>query len=257
MVGLAVAMGVAEVATLAAVPSLGVALLSTSGLLFLYARRPMRNGKDSLAGKLPGANPRRAERGLPGGATHRRGRIFLLDELARELEGAAKPSRTATLTLVTVKLPGDQPSGFDPGVAQRASLLVAAALGRVARPTDLVSRLDDQRFAVTLSPGNHEHGKRFGERVRLAVANRPLIPEGGSGAPVTVEVEVSITALDPGRPCRPAEVLQSAPGERSLIRPARPASSTAARSAAADVRDLRKQLVRGYRGSAMATGGPA
>ncbi|MCL4231169.1 MAG: diguanylate cyclase [Dehalococcoidia bacterium] len=253
VLALAAATGVAEVAALAASPPLGAALLSTSGLLCLFARRGMRLERVSGEGASSPVGPMRMQPRLGDRETDLTNRAHLLAVLEREMALAVRHTQAMTLAVVEVKLAGERQ--LDPAAFRSMSLHVASALKRICRESDFIARLEGPRFAVVLTPCNAEQAFVFTERVQVAVENRPLTIQGEAAGHAKVSLAISTAGLDRGRFRSPAEFLQAAGGDERTTAAMDPRPVRGKQSAAADVRDLRRQLVRGYRARETDNGG--
>lgn len=255
VLGLAAATGVAEVAALAASPPLGAALLSTSGLLCLFARRGMRLERVSGEGASSPAGSMRMQPRLGDRETDLTNRAHLLAVLEREMALAVRHTQAMTLAVVEVKLAGERQPELDPAAFRSMSLHVASALKRICRESDFIARLEGSRFAVVLTPCNAEQAFVFTERVQVAVENRPLTIQGEAAGHAKVSLAISTAGLDRGRFRSPAEFLRAAGGDERTTAAMDPRPVRGKQSAAADVRDLRRQLVRGYRARETDNGG--
>lgn len=236
---LAAAAGIAEVVVLATSPPLVAALLPVAGLLFLFARRGTRSAQGSppklSAPAVKALPPSLADEGT--GLPNRR---YLVDELAREMGRSARHSYSLTLAVVEVARLAELESALGPAVARQAAQQVAATLRRVTRASDFLARLDDSRFAVCLTRCTREQSDRFSERVALAVANRPVPADGLRPGPVNLAVTVAAVEFDRERFTGPVRFLRAALGDSGGD------TARGTRSRGVDVRDLRRQLVRGY-----------
>ncbi len=241
VVGLAGAAGVAEVAALVTSPPLAAAVLPVAGLLYLFARRFARPERESRANGAPAPAVKALPPSLTDAETGLPNRRYLIDELAREMGRSARHSYAVTLAVVEVARLEEMEPAFGPAAASQAAQHVAATLKRVTRASDFLARLDDSRFAVCLTRCTRTQSDRFSERVALAVANRPLPGDGRQRAPIYVNATASAVELDRERFASPVDFL------RAAGRDGRREAAHASRSPGVDVRDLRRQLVRGYR----------
>jgi diguanylate cyclase (GGDEF)-like protein len=170
----------------------------------------------------------------------------LIDQLTRDIARAARYSYDMTLVIVNIDQFDEIRNSWGVGTAGQAVIHVSETLGRVTRSSDFVARLDEQRFAVVLIQCNARQAGLFGERLALAVSNRPLKSTERVRVPLYVNVETSPLQYDATRFRGPLEFLSLAGGdvipEMDRTRMARNASS----QPGADAASLRRQLVQDY-----------
>jgi diguanylate cyclase (GGDEF)-like protein len=180
-------------------------------------------------------------------------RVHLIEQLARDIARAQRYSQALTLAVVELSRFEDFRASWGAETSRAAVLHVAETLRRVARSSDFVARLDRARFAVVLSACDEAQAASFGDRLSLAVSNRPLRSTGGVRVPLYIGVDVAATLYRSGRFRGPLDFLSAAGGDlisaaESGAPPAQGGSRAPARgrALAADPQALRRQLVRDY-----------
>lgn len=224
---------------------LGVGLgLGTGGLALLGKARERSAGKRKPLVDLSGQSDSvyvDTETGLPN-------RNQLIDQLAREIARSERYQHDLTLAVVEIERMDDIEAAWGADATMRAVAHVAKTMRRVTRNSDLLSRVDGQRFAVVLMKCSNEQAKKFGERVELAVGNRAI--RAGSrmrGVPVYLSVNVTTLQYDRTRVRGPLDFLSRAGGEMVIQQEGTMLPKGAARHpAAADAPSLRRQLARDY-----------
>ena len=94
---------------------------------------------------------------------------------------------------------------------------VAQTLKRITRTSDMLARVDTDRFSVVLMQCSNEQAKKLAERVELAVSNRAIRIGGRMrGVPVYVTARVSTLQYDPTRVRGPLDFLSRAGGEMAI-----------------------------------------
>lgn len=247
MLGLSGIVGAAELATLVAAPPVGAVLIPSSALLGYFVRRSRKLDRAESKRAVEDAVEQQArifyldtETGLPN-------RQHLLDELARGIARAERYSHDVTLAVVEVMRIRDLDAAWGPGAVHKATAHVAETLRRITRASDFLARLDGSRFAIALTQCTAEQAAGLGDRIALAVANRPLPCDERMRVPVYVNVEVTALQYDWERFRGPMEFLSAAGGEASRGPSQRGHAVPGSRSSG-DVRDLRRQLVKDYDG---------
>jgi diguanylate cyclase (GGDEF)-like protein len=187
----------------------------------------------------------RAARFMLDKETHLPNRNQLIDQLTREIARAARYSYDLTLMVVTIDQFDDIRNSWGLARTRDAVVHVAETLGRVTRASDFVARLDDRRFAVVLIQCNARQAGLFGERLALAVSNRPLKPTERVRVPLFVNVETSPLQYDSARFRGPLEFLSLAGGD-VVADVAGPAAQPGFGMGSADAASLRRQLVQDY-----------
>ena len=171
----------------------------------------------------------------------------LIDQLVRDIARTRRYSHDLTLAVVEIARFDDFRASWGPETTRAAVLHVAETLRRVTRSSDFVARLDSARFAILLIQCDETQAGLFGDRLSLAVSNRPLRSATAVRIPLYVGVDVVATQYSGERFRGPLDFLSVAGGdvlpetEPGAARvPARP------RTLAADPQALRRQLVRDY-----------
>ena len=180
-------------------------------------------------------------------------RLQLIEQLVRDIARAQRYSHDLTLAVVEIARFEDFRASWGPETTRSAVLHVAETLRRVTRSSDFVARLDSARFAVLLIQCDETQAGLFGDRLSLAVSNRPLRSATSVRVPLYVGVDVAATQYSAERFRGPLDFLSTAGGDlvpESEPVPARvPGAERVAarpRTLAADPRALRRQLVRDY-----------
>ena len=219
----------------------GIGLLmmaSTAGLgAFVYAGiealRPKSDSTDSGDSAL--VDPKT---GLPT-------RQQLMDTLARDIARCERYSHALTLSVVRISQYEELRGAWGEATAKLAIDHVASTLKRITRASDFLCRLDDATFAVVLLQCSGRQAALFGDRLSLAVSNRPLNSASNVKVPLYVGVDVSALEYDATRFRGPLEFVSLAGGEIALS-PRRTATNGQRGALAADSRGLRQQLVKDY-----------
>lgn len=209
----------------------GLAGVAKLGLDALGGPFHIHRESDGLAGLV---NP---ETGLPN-------RQQLTDTLARDIARCERYSHSLTLAIVRITQFDELKASWGGATARNAIHHVAETLGRVTRASDFVAHIDESRFAVVLLQCSGRQAALYGDRVSLAVSNRPLKSSSNVKVPLYVGVEVSALEYDSSRFRGPLEFISLAGGdvvtERPRISPGQRATL------AADPRAMRQQLVKDY-----------
>ncbi len=171
-------------------------------------------------------------------------RQHLIDTLSRDIARSQRYSHALTLAIVRINQFDELKGSWGAGTANQAVHHVAETLRRVTRASDFLARLDEARFAVILLQCSGRQAALFGDRLTLAVSNRPLKSTAKVKVPHYVGVEVSALEYDVSRYRGPLEFLSLAGGDVVTERPRAVPGHRAAM--AADPRNLREQLVRDY-----------
>lgn len=185
---------------------------------------------------------RDAQTGLPN-------RQYLIDELVRDVARTARYGEPLTLAVIEVGGIDRLRGAWGDAVVERAGKHVADTLRRVTRTSDFIARIDEGRFAAVLIQCSEEQAAAFIDRASLAVANRPLRPDGEQRMPVYVTVSARATEFEPLVHSGPLDFLSKAGADLSMAvagaieRSPRPA-------ARGDARDIRRQLIREVDGPA-------
>jgi diguanylate cyclase (GGDEF)-like protein len=230
----------------------GSLLIVCSTLFLLVARRLAKQGAVRAAAEAERQLRSASEGFLLDTETGLPNRQHLIDQLAREIARAQRYAQEMTLSVIEVSRLRDLETAW--GAATRANAVkhVAETLRRVTRTSDFLARIDDAHFAVLLTQCNATQAASFGERVSLAVSNRPLRSTSTVRVPLYVSVELTATEFQATRFRGPLDFLSAAGGDlQPAPEPRRPALSGAPanaprRSLAADPQALRRQLVRDY-----------
>jgi diguanylate cyclase (GGDEF)-like protein len=174
-------------------------------------------------------------------------RVHLLDSLQRDIARCERYSHAVTLSVIRISQFEDIKTAWGGSTAQAAVDQVAETLKRITRASDFLCRLDESSFAVVLLQCSSRQASLYGDRVSLAVSNRPLKSESNVKVPLYVGVDVSALEYDSARFRGPLEFLSMAGGDLVPGRSVRSASGAGQRVAGAgDRRGFREELVRDY-----------
>ncbi len=215
-----------------------VMMASTAGLgAFVYAgiealRPGARSSSDSEEPELVDSRTR-----LPT-------RQQLIDTLARDIARCERYSHALTLSVVRINQFEELRAAWGAGTANLAIDHVASTLKRITRASDFLCRLDESTFAVVLLQCSGRQAGLFGDRLSLAVSNRPLKSASNVKVPLYVGVDVNALEYDSTRFRGPLEFVSLAGGDVPLS-PRRAANGQRG-ALAADSRGLRQQLVKDY-----------
>jgi len=202
-----------ELGVLAVAPPVGVLLLgSTLGLGGVVVR-----GLHRLEAAATGQRREAAlaepegmfvdlESGLPS-------RQNLIEQLSREIARAQRYSHDMSIITVGVAQFEGLRACWGEETAGLAAMHVARTLARVTRASDFLARIDPSHFAVVLMQCNAEQAAIFGERVSLAVSNRPLTSGSKVRVPLYVSVETNPLQYHPAKYRGPLDFLSAAGGE--------------------------------------------
>ncbi|HMO54376.1 MAG TPA: diguanylate cyclase [Tepidiformaceae bacterium] len=221
-----------EIAVIMFASTAGLAGLANLGIQSLGANSGRGSENDDARGFL--VNP---ETGLPN-------RQQLTDTLARDIARSERYSHALTLAIVRISQFEDLKASWGASTARQAVQHVAETLGRVTRASDFVAHIDEGRFAVVLLQCSGSQAALYGDRVTLAVSNRPLKSTSNVKVPLYVGVEVSALQYDSARFRGPLEFMSLAGGDVPTERP-RPARGQR-NALAANPGAMREQLVKDY-----------
>jgi diguanylate cyclase (GGDEF)-like protein len=178
-----------------------------------------------------------AETGLPN-------RQQLTDTLSRDIARCERYSHSLTLAIIRISQFEDMKASWGAGTSRQAVQHVAETLARVTRASDFVAHIDEGRFAVILLQCSGRQAAIYGDRVTLAVSNRPVKSSSNMKVPLYVGVEVTALEYDSTRFRGPLEFISLAGGDVVTERP-RPAPGQRT-ALASDPRAMRQQLVKDY-----------
>lgn len=252
-----------EVATALAVPPLGALLLGSTGAAVFFARRTERLTAEIHRRELANATDQHADFALTDELTGLPNRQNLIEQVARDTARAERYGQPLTLAIIEIERLTEIGQVWGPGTVDAAVQHVAETLSRVTRNSDFLARLDEQRFAVVLVGCTRDQADAFGQRVMLAVGNRPLQAQERGRLPVYVSVDVQALEYDAEQYRGPLDFLSAAGAEPVMARPAirtpqrrvvPPVQVTAItergaivkRTRTFDPQTLRRQLVRDY-----------
>lgn len=218
-------------------PIPGVALLFATSAALVTAERgrelSWRERQLAIASEVE----RQADALLRDGQTGLPNRNYLIDQLSREIARAERYGTTITLAVIELARVEELQRAWGGEILPRAAAHVAETLRRVTRASDFLARLDEQRFAVVLLECTREQAVRFADRITLAVANRPLEPEGRQRVPVYVAVQVRATQFERERFRGPLDFISAAGGDVVIEPPSARANE------AVDVRAIRRRAL--------------
>ena len=167
--------------------------------------------------------------------------------VARDIARCERYSHSLTLAVVRISQFEEMRAWWGDATARIAVAHVAETLKRITRASDFLSRLDESTFAVLLLQCSGRQAALYGDRVSLAVSNRPLSSASNVKVPLYVGVEVNALEYDSTRFRGPLEFLSVAGGDVSTAPAIRRVMHPGQRAAlAADTRSLRQQLVKDY-----------
>jgi diguanylate cyclase (GGDEF)-like protein len=226
-------------------PWLGGVLVFASALLSLVAIRLQRDAAARAAADAENRVRSASEGFLLDKETSLPNRQHLIDQLAREIARAQRYSHQMTITLIQVSRLRDLQTAWGGETGRNAVMHVAETLRRVTRTSDFLARIDDDHFAVILMQCSAEQASAFGDRVALAVSNRPLRSTSNVRVPLYINVDVKCLQYDMAKFRGPLDFLSAAGGDL-VAAPEGRSRSGQPRSAAADPKSLRRQLVQDY-----------
>jgi diguanylate cyclase (GGDEF)-like protein len=175
------------------------------------------------------------------------GRQQLIDTLSRDIARCERYSHALTLSVVHISQYDELKTAWGNGTADLAVSHVVETLRRITRASDLLCRLDESTFAVILLQCSERQAALFGDRLSLAVSNRPLKSASKAKVPLYVGVDINAVEYDAMRFRGPLDFLSFAGGEVVAPLLSQTRRSNIAREAAiADARDLRDQLGQDY-----------
>jgi diguanylate cyclase (GGDEF)-like protein len=242
--GVVAGIGVLSIATVPLVPIAGLALTAGTATLAALIKKGERTARRDRERAIQVSIEEQAESFFIDRFTALPNRQHFLDQLGREIARAERYSYDMTVALVEIPRLQELQAAWGPEVVGKAVLHVAHTLRRITRTSDFVARIDQERFAVILLQCSAQQAGIFGDRVGLAVANRPLKRDQHLKMPVYVNVNVSALQFNKDRFRGPLEFLSAAGGE--AVRAREQAIAGRRTSAAADARNLRRQLVADY-----------
>lgn len=170
----------------------------------------------------------------------------LIDTLQRDIARCERYSHALTLSVIRINQYEELKTAWGVGTARQAVDHVAETLKRITRASDFLCRLDESTFAVVLLQCSGRQASLFGDRLSLAVSNRPLKAASNVKVPLYVGVDISALEYDATRFRGPLEFLSVAGGDVVLDRPRTVAGQGQRGMMAADPRGLREQLVKDY-----------
>lgn len=170
-------------------------------------------------------------------------RAQLLDTLARDIARSQRYSHSLTLAVIRISQFEEMKNSWGAGTSRQAIDHVAETLRRITRSSDFLCRLDESAFAVILLQCSGRQAALYGDRLSLAVSNRPLKATSHVKVPLYVGVEVNAIEYDATRFRGPLEFLSVAGGD---LVPERPRAAGHRSGLAADPRGLRQELVKDY-----------
>jgi len=220
--------------------TVGGLLMVTTGGLAAFAVR----GFDTLSV----ARPRSDEDVVPtvDRETNLPTRVQLIDTLSRDIASSERYGHSLTLSVVRISQYAETKASWGAGTARQAIDHVSETLRRITRSSDFVARLDESTFAVILLQCSGRQAALYGDRLSLAVSNRPLKSSSNVKVPLYVGVDVSSLEYDSTRFRGPLEFLSLAGGDVMMDRPRMSVGSGPRGQLAADPRSMRQQLVKDY-----------
>jgi diguanylate cyclase (GGDEF)-like protein len=217
-------------------------LAGTLALVTIVARGYEFMGRERSVA-VEAAADRQADLLLRDAASGLPNRQYLIDELTRDVARTARYGEPLTLAVVQISGLEQLRGAWGDDVVARAGKHVADTLRRITRTSDFIARIDESRFATLLVQCDQAQAAAFIDRASLAIANRPLKPEGGQRLPVYVTVTAKATEFSPERHRGPLDFLSRAGADLAI--PAPGATVVAPRPLArADALNIRRQLIR-------------
>lgn len=176
-----------------------------------------------------------SETGLP---NHK----HLVEQVEREIARAERYKYSLSIAVFQVARMEDLAEAWGDAAVQRGIGHVAQTLRRVCRTSDFIARVAVDKFAVALVQCNADQGRMFGERVALAVANRPLRRDATLRMPLYINVQFSVLEFSAQEFRGPLEFLSAAGGDLT------PRAAARARKAAraVDPASLRREVIPDY-----------
>lgn len=220
--------------------TVGVALLAATGGLSAFTFRGLRVSPVAAEDPSRGAA---AEHFFQDELTGLPNRQQLIEQLSRDIARSLHYKHDLTLTLVQVSQFAELKTAWGPATAASAVVHVAETLRRVTRTPDFIARVDEDSFAVLLTQCSQEQAGLFGERVSLAVSNRPLKSAANVSIPLYVAIGTSPTQYDASKFRGPLDFLSAAGGD---VKAAGQGERRARRALPHDPRALRRQLVHDF-----------
>ena len=218
--------------------TVGIALLAATGGLSAFTFRGLR--VSPVAAEKPSRGATAAEHFFQDELTGLPNRQQLIEQLSRDIARAQRYKHDLTLTFVQVSQFAELNTAWGAATAASAVVHVSETLRRVTRTPDFLARVDEDSFAVLLTQCSQEQANLFGERVSLAVSNRPLKSAANVSIPLYVAIGTSSTQYDASKFRGPLDFLSAAGGDVM-------ASGQGARRALPhDPQALRPQLVHDY-----------
>lgn len=220
---------------------IGLLMMITTASLGAFVYR----GIEAMYGRREGTDD--AADSLVDGKTGMPARQQLIDTLARDIARCERYSHALTLSVIRISQYEELKGSWGDATARLAVDHVAETLKRITRASDFLCRLDEGTFAVVLLQCSGRQAALYGDRLSLAVSNRPLNSASNVKVPLYVGVDVNALEYDATRFRGPLEFLSVAGGEVATAPVRRAAMQPGQRGAlAADVRSLRQQLVKDY-----------
>jgi diguanylate cyclase (GGDEF)-like protein len=165
-------------------------------LLLIFSGR-MRRDNDLLLTSL--GQRREFERlATIDGLTGLQNRRWLDDVFARQLERCARTGTTASLLFADVDSFKEFNDRYGHLTGDRALQHVAGVLMACLRPTGLIARYGGEEFAVLLPGTTLEQAMLVAERVRAALAGKPMSMEEHGGAPVAITLSLGVAQMKQG-----------------------------------------------------------
>lgn len=220
-----------------------VLLICTVGLVFAVRQLARESARTATENVL---NQRReAEEGfLLDSETGLPNRQHLIDQLAREIARAQRYSHEMTITLVEVSRFGELQSAWGAETARNAVRHVADTLRRITRTSDFLARIDETHFALVLMQCDWGQAQGFGDRIALAVSNRPLRSSTPVKVPLYVTVDVRALQYEATKFRGPLDFLSAAGGDMTPV--PEPRRRPGSGGGPGDPRALRRALVKDY-----------
>jgi len=253
-----------EIAATVVAPPIGALLLGSTGAAVFFAHRTERLTATEHRRELACAADQRIDITLTDELTGLPNRQNLIEQVARDTSRAERYGQELTLAIVEIERFAEMSQVWGQDTLHSAVQHVAETLSRITRNSDFLARLDDQRFAVVLVGCTRDQAAAFGERVMLAVSNRPLQARERGRLPVYVSVDIHALQYDAGHYRGPLDFLSAAGAEPTLGKaplrrverresmPERQLTAITERPAPEkrtrtfDPQSLRRQLVRDY-----------
>jgi diguanylate cyclase (GGDEF)-like protein len=125
-------------------------------------------------------------------------RRWLDDVFARQMERCMRTYTTVSLLFADVDSFKEFNDRYGHSTGDRALQHVAAVLVACLRPTGLIARYGGEEFAVLLPGAALEQAMLVAERVRAALADKPIAVSGNSDTLITITLSLGVAQMQHG-----------------------------------------------------------